>query len=185
MARIRVVAPTDATGPLKEVYNEVARTRGGVANILQAQSLNPRALRAHLDLYMVLMFGESKLSRRERELLAVVTSRVNRCDYCIAHHSEALGRYLKDAPALQALREGRDSQGLTPREVALVEWARALGRSPPEVRDVEATRLRDAGLSDEEVLDATQIAAYFCFVNRIAVGLDVELEPGEGRSYRH
>lgn len=37
--------------------------------------------------------------------------------------------------------------------------------------------LRDAGLSDEELLHATEVVAYFNFVNRMAHGLGVELEP--------
>jgi alkylhydroperoxidase family enzyme len=36
--------------------------------------------------------------------------------------------------------------------------------------------LRSAGLSDEEILHATQVTAYFNFVNRMAHGLGVELE---------
>lgn len=41
--------------------------------------------------------------------------------------------------------------------------------------DVEA--LRAAGLGDDEILDVCQIAAYYNFVNRLADGLGVELEP--------
>ena len=37
-------------------------------------SLNPPVLRASMELYRAIMFGESGLSRRERELLATVTS---------------------------------------------------------------------------------------------------------------
>jgi alkylhydroperoxidase family enzyme len=43
-----------------------------------------------------------------------------------------------------------------------------------EERDVE--RLREAGLSDAEILDACQITAYYNYVNRLADGLGVELE---------
>jgi len=37
--------------------------------------------------------------------------------------------------------------------------------------------LRAAGLPDSAVHDAAAIAAYFNFVNRVALGLGVELEP--------
>lgn len=36
--------------------------------------------------------------------------------------------------------------------------------------------LRDAGLSDEGVHAAASITAYFNFVNRVALGLGVEME---------
>lgn len=42
---------------------------------------NPDVLRAAMAMYRAVMFGPSPLSRRQRELLAVVTSRTNGCVY--------------------------------------------------------------------------------------------------------
>ena len=44
-------------------------------------SLNPPVLHASMELYKAIMFGESRLSRRERELLATVTSSEQSCHY--------------------------------------------------------------------------------------------------------
>ena len=51
------------------------------ANFLDSHSLNPDALRAHLGLYRTVMFGESGLSRVEREAMAVAVSAANECHY--------------------------------------------------------------------------------------------------------
>ena len=51
------------------------------AHILGSHSLNPGALRAHPALYRTLMFGESPLTRAEREAMAVAVSAVNDCHY--------------------------------------------------------------------------------------------------------
>lgn len=48
---------------------------------LQAQSLDPDALALHYALYRRIMFGDSPLSRTEREMIAVVVSRTNSCEY--------------------------------------------------------------------------------------------------------
>jgi alkylhydroperoxidase family enzyme len=48
---------------------------------LHRGSLNERALQGHLDLYRAVMFGESPLSRAEREAIAVVVSAANDCHY--------------------------------------------------------------------------------------------------------
>lgn len=53
----------------------------GTDHILASHSLNPDALRAHLQLYRTVMFGPSNLSRTEREAVAVAVSAVNRCHY--------------------------------------------------------------------------------------------------------
>lgn len=50
-------------------------------HVLASHSLNPDALRAHVALYRVIMFGESGLSRAEREAIAVAVSAANDCHY--------------------------------------------------------------------------------------------------------
>jgi alkylhydroperoxidase family enzyme len=81
MAHIRLIDEGDADGILAEEY-EAARERAGkVFNIVKAMSLRPSVLRASMHLYREIMFGESGLSRRERELLATVTSSEQSCHY--------------------------------------------------------------------------------------------------------
>lgn len=179
---IRVVDENDAEGPLFEIYDEVQRSRGRLSNILQIESLNPRGLKAHLGLYMELVFGKGPLSRKERELIAVAVSAATGCDYCVVHHSEALGNYA-DKAWVQDVAAG--DADLEPREQALVDFARGLTLHPGEGREQAVTALRDAGFSDEAILHATETTAYFNFVNRIASGLGVELEQESERDYAY
>lgn len=81
MSWIKVIDIADAEAPLREAYEEVASTRGQVANILKVHSLHPKVLTAHLRLYRELMFGKSELTRAEREMIAVAVSVVNKCHY--------------------------------------------------------------------------------------------------------
>lgn len=55
--------------------------QGGLAHILRSHSGNRPVMRAHLGLYRAIMFGESPLSRVEREAVAVAVSAVNDCHY--------------------------------------------------------------------------------------------------------
>lgn len=50
-------------------------------NILASHSLNSHALDAHRRLYRTIMFGESSLTRSEREAIAVAVSAANDCHY--------------------------------------------------------------------------------------------------------
>jgi len=68
------------------------------------------------------------------------------------------------------------SAPLTSRERSIAEYAVKLALHPAEMTAADVASLRQAGLSDAEVLDACQVAAYFSFVNRMAQGLGVELE---------
>jgi uncharacterized peroxidase-related enzyme len=81
MAWIQQVSLAEATGKLRELFDAAVKRAGRVFGILRVQSVNPHALEASTDLYKTLMFGASPLSRRQREMLAVVTSRANDCFY--------------------------------------------------------------------------------------------------------
>jgi alkylhydroperoxidase family enzyme len=78
---IRLIAEDEANGLLKAEYDAALGRAGKVFNILKAMSLNPPVLKASMELYKAIMFGESGLSRRERELLATVTSAEQNCHY--------------------------------------------------------------------------------------------------------
>lgn len=65
---------------------------------------------------------------------------------------------------------------LSARERALLDYAVKLTRAPNAMTADDVAVLRRAGLSDAEVLDVCQVAAYYNYVNRLADGLGVELE---------
>lgn len=180
MAWIRVVEPEEAGAELKAVYEKTVGARGRLAAVHKIHSLHPESLTAHMALYMTLMFGRSPLSRRERELVAVAASRANGCSYCVAHHTDALRRFEKDAGALAAVEAGR-WEALDGRAAALCRYAEKLTREPAGSSQADVAALRAAGLSDAEVLDAAQVTAYFNFVNRLVLGLGVHLEGGTER----
>lgn len=64
----------------------------------------------------------------------------------------------------------------------VLDLALKLTRTPSDVREHDVERLRDLGLSDAAAHDVVSITAYFNFVNRIAMGLGVELEAVVGAS---
>ncbi|MBI5624356.1 MAG: peroxidase-related enzyme [Elusimicrobia bacterium] len=177
---IRVIAPEAAEGTLRAVYDETLKKRGRLAAVHMIHSLNPESLRAHMDLYMTLMFGASPVPRRTREMVAVAVSRSNGCAYCVAHHADVLARYEKRSEYIQAIREGR-WEALVPADAVVCRHAEKLTRQPGSMGDGDIAALKSSGLTDEEILDITQIAAYFNFVNRIVLGLGVDLEDADSR----
>lgn len=81
MPWIRTVAPGEAVGHLKALYDAAVARGGKVYGIVRVMSPNPPVLEASMGLYRAAMFGPSPLSRAVREMLAVVVSRTNRCVY--------------------------------------------------------------------------------------------------------
>jgi uncharacterized peroxidase-related enzyme len=185
MTRIHTVEESQAEGMLKETYAEVERTRGRVANVFKVESLNPAAMRAHLDFYMAIMYGRSGLSRQQREIIAMTVSNQNRCTYCTTHHTEALSKYLKDGDVVRAIRKDFAVAPIGPKEKAMLEYATKVTHSPALVDDSDTDRLREMGFADSDILDITLVASYFNFVNRLVLSLGVELEPDASRTYKY
>ena len=176
MAWIQMIGPEAADGQLRDIYSEIASARGGIADVHRVQSLNARALRAHLELYRAVMFARSTLSRIARERIAVVVSAANQCAYCVAHHGEAL-RLLGDEPAVvESIARGEFPVQLDPAELALLRWARGAALRPRECSESGLQNLRSVGFDDKAILDAALTVAYFSFVNRLVLVLGVELE---------
>ncbi len=66
---------------------------------------------------------------------------------------------------------------LSPMDRAMLDYAVLLTRDPHATGREGVERLLDAGFSETAVLDVCQITAYYNYVNRLADGLDVQLEP--------
>ena len=81
MAFIKLFDFQSSTGLLRKEYEKGLRRAGRIWNVLTIQSQTPEILRESMRLYNSTMFGNSKLSRFDRELLAVVTSISNECEY--------------------------------------------------------------------------------------------------------
>jgi alkylhydroperoxidase family enzyme len=48
--------------------------------------------------------------------------------------------------------------------------------SPAKTTPLDLDKLRQAGFTDADILDAAQVISYFNYINRIADGLGVDLE---------
>jgi len=181
MARIRMIGEEQARGTLAKLYQSIAGSRGGVAGVLKLHSLLPKTMGDHFRLYKTLMFGlsrETGLARGNLEMVAVVVSSTNRCDYCVAHHSEPLKRTSGDEDLVRALGE-LDwpflEQHLEQRWMLVLKFAESLTLSPVEIADHHIESLKQF-FSDEQILHLVLVINYFNFVNRNVMALGIELE---------
>lgn len=186
MPYINVIEPEEAEGKLKEIYNDILNKRGKLAEVHKIQSLNPESIVRHMDFYMTIMFGKSPLKRYQREMMAVVVSAANKCEYCCKHHGAALENFWQDASKVDQLQQDYTSLNLSPLDYLLCEYAIALTREPETMaKSRYDNKLREQGLSDRAILDATMVVSYFNFVNRMVLGLGVQVEEDEGKGYKY
>ena len=81
IAWIKTMPEAEASGYVKSLYEGFRKQRGWVPNILKSTSIRPDATRGWVSFFNTLMFGDSGLSRSQREMIAVVVSAANQCHY--------------------------------------------------------------------------------------------------------
>jgi uncharacterized peroxidase-related enzyme len=94
----------------------------------------------------------------------------------VVQHGAALGRESGDAALAEAVVSG-EHERLPGRLRALCAYAIRLTLRPWDMTEADLEPLRRLGLSDRDIVDANQVVAYYNYVNRVADGLGVELEP--------
>jgi len=181
MPNIKVIQHNESEGELKEIYDNLVKTRGKLAEVHKIQSLNPKSIVNHIDLYMTIMFGNSPLKRYQREMMAVVVSKTNNCNYCINHHAEALNHFWKDDYKLEQLKENYKNTELSEKDMALCKYAEYLTLDPglANIKDMTLP-LKNVGFNDRAILDSSLVISYFNFVNRLVQSLGVTIEEDVG-----
>ena len=178
MSWINIIDYKDAEGSLKKLYDRVKGPNDNVDNVLTIHSLRPHTLTAHMSLYKaVLHHSQNTLPKWYLETLGVFVSRLNKCDYCVDHHSAGLKRLLADNTKYDAIRKAIDND--TPITVLEKKWlsgihyARILTEAPSQLKESNISSLREAGFTDGEILEINQLTSYFNYVNRSVIGLGV------------
>ena len=118
------------------------------------------------------------LPRAERELAAVAVSRFNGCIYCASVHSRFASTFGKRKDDVDRLLADGAKADLGERWNAIVAASTALSATPCAFTPSHVARLRDAGLSDLEVCDVINGAAFFNWANRLMLSLGEPDQPG-------
>lgn len=92
-------------------------------------------------------------------------------------HADDLRAEVGDEAHVAALLKDWRAADLAPADRAMLAYAEKLTLTPGAVGDADRAALRTAGVSDRAIHDLAQVVGYFAYINRIADGLGVALEP--------
>lgn len=158
---------------LRKYFGICEQKIGFLPNVLAAYSFDAVKLRAFIDMYNDLMLGDSRLTKLEREMIAVVVSAANRCYYCLVAHGQAV-RELSGDPALgELLVMNHRVARLPPRQRAMLDFAHKLTSTPAETGAADRRRLARAGFSAREIWDIAAVTGFFNMTNRLATAVDM------------
>ena len=77
---------------------------------------------------------------------------------------------------VHAVAQDWKTASLSPQDLALCRFAEKLTLTPSAMSPADLDELRAIGFDDRAIHDATQVIAYFNYINRIADALGVEPE---------
>jgi uncharacterized peroxidase-related enzyme len=171
---LRVPGDDEIPDEVKELWELPLEKLGFVPNVLRCFALRPAHLLAWWAHYDDLLRGDSGLTKPEREMIAVVVSVTNECRYCIVSHSAALRKLTEDPALSDQIAADYRRAPIAERMRAALDYAVKLTRQPAAIAESDVEALRDAGWTDEEIMDIAEVTAMFNFTNRMASGLGWE-----------
>jgi len=140
---------------------EPVRQNGRLSDVYLQFANSEPALRAYLTMESSLRAGS--LSTADIESIKLLMSELTQCHYCLAIHSMKARHAGIDLPSQRAIRRG-ETLGV-PRLDAMLAIVRALFRTPGVLDNQLLVAAREAGLSDEELVDITLVMSTIFFTN--------------------
>jgi uncharacterized peroxidase-related enzyme len=175
VVRIPIPHEKDLGEDIRKYFDKCEEKLGLVPNVLRAYTANPAKFFIFTQFYYQLMLDEKtcRLSKLEREMIAVAVSSANRCYYCLVAHGQAIRHYSGDPQLGEMIVMNYRVAELSKRHRAMLDFAWKLTLTPDEISEDDRQGLRDVGFSNQDIFDICDIAAFFNYTNRMAHGLDM------------
>jgi len=119
---------------------------------------------------------KAQMELRRYELATLAAARRLRSSYCCLAHGTVLAERFGE-PVTRIAADHR-AAGLDEIDVAVMELAEQVVDDATSVSEADLQRLRDLGLSQEEVMDVILAAAARCFFSKTLDALGVRPDPG-------
>ncbi len=175
MTFLKTVSEAEATGDVKRLYDRDIADDGFVSESTRALTTRAEILPV-VDTFLHGLKQGTTLTPREYKLVTLVAAARAGSSYCGMIYGRALVKELGSPEAVQRLVTDYRTAGLSPREVAMLEYADKISTAPSAIAQADIDRLRAAGLSDQNIFDVALCACFRQFLSRMlnAVGADTD-----------
>src|SRR4051794_18328987 len=175
MARVRSIPSTELPADLAEIYERFASRYGPFRNQVAVFAHVPAAL-THL-MSMLMELREAKtLPKRALELAIVTVSRLNACEYCVAHHKPFLVVEGISPAGVDRILDYAAHPEFEEVDRLVVEYSVAAWERPNRIPDELFARLR-RHFSEAQIVELTLRITLCGFFNKFNDALQIEEEP--------
>lgn len=173
MARVKIAGREDVPAEMRDWFDELL-AYGPFGNQIGALANRPTILK-HVYGLLLELRSEGVLPRRYLELALVAVSKLNECDYCVAHHAPMLSVEGVSPEGVERLMHYEDHPELDDTDRLVLEYAKQVTLDPNRARDALFQRLK-AVFSDEQIVELTWRIALCGAFNRFNDVLQLEIE---------
>lgn len=174
MARIRSIPSQELSPELADIYERFASGYGPFRNQAAALAHVPPALRHLMSMLMELREANT-LPKRYLEIAIVVVSRLNECDYCVAHHKPFLIVEGLSAEAVDDILDWKNNPHLDEVDRLVAEFATKVWSDTHRLRDDLFARMR-VHFTEAQIVELTLRTTLCGFFNKFNDALQIEEE---------
>lgn len=118
------------------------------------------------------MSTKSELSKAQKEMIALYSSRLNECHYCVDSHSCVLASLKTDEDLVRSLTNS-STITMDNKLRAIFKFANKLTLEPGNIGEADIDAVRSAAWSDQTIEDTICVVSVFAFLNRLANGIGI------------
>lgn len=160
---------------VKKTFKEIEGAFGMVPNLFRTYAHCPPLLEANWNKVKAVMM-EGSLSRNLKESIAVLVSKDNGCDYCVAAHETALRSVGVEPDEIRRIETDLEESAFPPKERALIELARQANSAPLRMSDEQFQAVRNHGATEAEIVEALGVMEIFTAFNKFLDSLQVDID---------
>ncbi len=171
MSRVPLIDPNDTTADRQALLAQVHGAFGATPNMFKAVANSAAALKSMWGSFGAL--GAGVIPARLGEQIAVAVANRNACEYCLAAHT-ALGR--KAGASAEEMAAAQGGESTDPKTTAALRFALKVVEARGQISDADVRAVREAGFSDEEIVEILAHVALNLFTNYVNVAFAVPVD---------
>ena len=174
MSLLNTPTAENATGEVKEIFNEVESMIGMLPNSIKLWSVSPEALKVQWNSIKVILSKDEE-NQKLHAIIRYLMSEKNDCKYCIGFNSNMLiNMFGFTQDELTSIQKNPSSAPLDEKNRALLVFAMKSVKNADDVNADDIEKLKQLGISEMEMFDIVLAASHMFAVNTLFKTFKVE-----------
>ena len=174
MSLLNIPTVENATGEVKEIFDEIQGAFGMVPNGVSVWSASPKALIGQWNSIKETM-SKDKESQKLHTIIRYLVSEESDCTYCVGFNGGMLlNMYAVTQDELTAMKSDPSTAPLDAKNKALLVFAMKSIKDADSVNSEDIDVLKDLGITETEIFDIVHAASRMLVVNTLFKTFKVE-----------